>query len=132
MQRLVYCLLDRQQVALWCWLPRPLALKVTTLGLVVKMLADTSLAKGHLMCHTEVVNHIIVLIAEEDTGLDGLWGRRMVLLVSLVVHGLCWVHLEHVRLMVHAGLLLPSTADLAIVSYLIHIVTHSMCRVSKL
>lgn len=123
MQRLVDCLLDGQQVASGCRLACPLAFDVIALGLVVKMLTHASLAKGHLVGHTEGVYHIIVLIAKEDARLDGLLGLRRVVL-PLVMHWLCGVHLVHVGLVVHAWLLLARVADLAIISYLVHIVTH--------
>jgi hypothetical protein len=73
----------------------------------MEMLAHTSLAEGNLVCHAEGVNHIIVLVTEEDPGLDWLLGDRVVLLpLGRVVHRLSVVHLVHVGLVVHAGLLL--------------------------
>lgn len=80
---------------------------IVGLRLVVEMLTHTSLAKGYLVSHAEGVNHIIVLVTEEDPRLYWLLGDRVVLLtLGRVVHRLSVVHLLHVGLVVHAGLLL--------------------------
>jgi hypothetical protein len=82
---------------------------VVGLRLVVEVLAHTSLAEGYLMCHTKGINHIIVLVTEEDPRLDWLLGLGscvMLLPLGRIMHRLSVVHLVHMGLVVHAGLLL--------------------------
>lgn len=84
----------------------------------------TSVAEGNLVSHTESVDNIIVLIAEEHARLNRLLRGRSVVL-PLVVHWLSGVHLVHgVGGMVHAGLLLARSIGLPIITCLVHIVTH--------
>ena len=85
---------------------------------------NASVAEGNLVSHTESVDNIIVLIAEEHARLNRLLRRRSVVL-TLVVHWLIGVHLVHwVGGMVHVGLLLARSIGLPIITCLVDILTH--------
>ena len=88
------------------------------------VLVNASVAEGNLVSHTESVDNIIVLIAEEHARLNRLLRRRSVVL-TLVVHWLIGVHLVHwVGGMVHVGLLLARSIGLPIITCLVDILTH--------
>jgi hypothetical protein len=129
-ETLVDCLLYWQKIALNL-LARALPIVILRV-LKVQMIAHACLTQGHLVCHAEGVDHLVVLIAVEHACLLHL-GHHLLLrgwcLAEVVgrhlLRCLLVVHMLGEVAVVHPGLALAcAVPDLPISCCLIHIVTH--------